>query len=747
MACLLIVDDDADNAGQLCSLLQADLPGCHDIVCIHGLADYRRLRRQHKPDLVLVELLRQHSNGFSLAAALARQRTAQVVLISDRDLGSDRAWASARGIAYVLSRRGGRQKVARQIESLLQTGCLATADEVIQPSQRQAMSKALLHELTTTPETALLNCLASELQHWSCPEQGNILCFPAAERGQLTWLKNLLLYISDIDTCHTLKLLIQHSDSPAGTTWLHVRENALLQLEPAAGATLRSLCVEQWLTLRQTIQSDIGELGERVSCCQQLLNALSLMPDAKALAGSMRVDVDVGDTAWVECVEKALFSVSADDELQTLIDTECMRILSCLESDGEVFNRTALGKLARLGLLLRAVARGLHWQPLLDECLRAMYSGQAVQTAMVRERLTYLTLSLLCKRVEWDAGGAPVNAACEHRLPVEVTRKLAHSISEISQLLATTVPLQHRMSCLMVSVYKLRSWLVLAAERHACDDKICLRWRLVVGCLYEMACHGALQADRLTQADMNDICKFVSELAHCSQQGIQPSENTLINLAALEITIASRSRYDEAEDHQLLAAGLHRLPKPDRIVSDMLKDTKQSGTVLGEITHELLLLTEGARRLGVRRVEGLARLLLDCYQQLAGQPELLQSKTSRLALGRAHRVLCRLLDQAAAWLPLDQTGSGLAVQAVIDDLFTQFDHSRHKTNAPVPAGGAVPDVASARAAWVHCQSLNRQLRQLLRRSGNLSEYRSLMSELLRQQQALIEPHLRYQSPD
>src|SRR5690606_30006476 len=150
------------------------------------------------------------------------------------------------------------------------------------------------------------------------------------------------------------------------------------------------------------------------------------------------------------------------------------------------------------------------------------------------------------------------------------------------------------------------------------------------------------------------------------------------------------------------------------------------GTALSEVTHELRVLTDGAQRLGVGRVESLSRLMLDCYQQLAIHPGLLQQKTLRLSLGRAHRTLCRLLDQAAAWQPLDQPAVGLSVSQVIDDLFTQFDLTRQTVSSVTVMGDGIGSPATRQAAWMQCQSLNRRLRQLIRRSDNLSDYRSLM---------------------
>ena len=119
MACFLIIDDNTDHAQKLASSLMLALNGEHNVACAGNLGDYRVWRRSHRADLILVELMRHQSNGFSLAAALARQTKSPVVLLSDRRLESDLLWAAARGIKHVLSRRAGTAVLAQQLLHLL----------------------------------------------------------------------------------------------------------------------------------------------------------------------------------------------------------------------------------------------------------------------------------------------------------------------------------------------------------------------------------------------------------------------------------------------------------------------------------------------------------------------------------------------------------------------------------------------------------------------------------------------------
>jgi hypothetical protein len=401
--------------------------------------------------------------------------------------------------------------------------------------------------------------------------------------------------------------------------------------------------------------------------------------------------------------------------------------------------------------MLRAVTTQQHWLSTLNVCLSEMYGfkggqqkhDQQEHCQQEAEQLICLTLNLLNNKPAKLNFEQPTEVC----LDTDSAQRMAASLAELSQIVSLSVPLHQRLSGLMVSGYKLRSYLETSIASSESSSSSWQRWLLVISCFYETVCHGVLQAGLLTKADVDDLGKFIHVLQHCVQQGLLPSENTLMNMAALEMTVARRSQCGYGQEHQLLAAGLQRLPKPDRILSDILSDIKKSGSVLSEISHELLILTEGACTLGVERVESLARLMLQCYQQLKNNPELLQRRALRLSLSRAHRVLCRLLDQAAAWLPLDQIDSGLALPAVIADLFMQFDHPSAKLHQASVTATNCASTDSMQAAWVQCQSLNLRLRQLTRRSGNLAENRALMAELLREQQAVITPYLRYQQSD
>lgn len=739
MACLFIVDDDADNARQLADVLLGTLSGSHRIICLQGLQDYRQQRQRHRPDIILVELQRQQSNGFTLAAALARQSLVQVVLLTDRSLSSDHIWASARGVGCVLGRRCGPMALAKHIGDLLdgRGGPLACYDKpsCLQPA---ILDKRLAKELVTSPESALLLNLAAELRLMTAP--------PASP---CRWINSLSSYIRDPEICAALEVVAGTRASSTATDWQQAREHLLVLLEPDAVTALRWQCEQEWHELSRQINS--GYVDPPIQTLQyHLLQALAFLPEYV-------VDIEVPPTQsgvlapdLVARIVRCLEGCDGNKALTQLISHGCLRVLAEIANMTDEqyrVHKKVWRELAGLGLALRAITARQCWHPVVRHALSGLYEWQdqrRLSAASLVELLPGLLANNLAgstktDRTTTDNDNEQISDETAHKL----IRALTDMLSVLQQMNEPCVgqrsPMQSSLSSLMVSSYKLRSWLGFSVEPGAQAADSAQRWRLVIACLYQCVCHGVQQSDVLGQDDIRTLTEFVRALTGCAEQRAVPAENMLMNMAALEITVSRRVQSGSDQDHQLLAAGLHRLPRPESIVADLIADIKGSGTLLSEIICELRLLTEGAQRLGVVRVESLARLLLDCYQQLERQPELLQRRTSRLALGRGHRVLCRLLDQAAAWLPLEQPAGELLLSAAIDGLFEIFEDTAGKS--PMPGAVADPD----QAAWLRCRSLNRRLRQLIRRPGHLSEYRSLMAELLSEQQAVMTPYLPYQS--
>lgn len=803
MACLFIVDDDADNAQQLAGLLSERVAGAHVTVILQTLADYRRCRRQYTPDLILVELQRLQSNGFTLASALSRQSGAPVVLLTDRKLQSDAIWAAARGIRRSLSRCEGQQALINRINDCLRTmpdpqqlrsghpETGAAADAIVPASEsadnRTAGTRAALTDdaqiasWLTSPAVALLACIAGELQR-----------LPATIKSNgLAWANSVLPYIDDPQICAGLSGLTAPRQSGQPNTSLSQRERLLLQLQPSAADALFEQCQYEWDALSRSLHTEQPAKPQLLHRCRQLLLILSRFRPVLA-GGAYPCSISRGTaksddrrelTDLVKAIELALADVrkprmsmrveaqkilsettaktaarpgtnSAPELVSQLLHSTCVRVLACGNDAGEDMHAAGWRELARLALVLTTVESRMRWQPVALDCIAVLYDWQHKPPGQTRSHLIRLALGLMHRAADETADPSDTVIATLH-LPPAVAEKLASVLTASEVMLVKMIDLisapmtdrhpvsQRRLPALMVSIYKLRSWLQFSLTMPDDDVDAVRHWQLALGCLHASVCHGVRQTNVCCVHDLRSLVTLIRALQGCAIQCAAPPADLLLRLAALELTLHGRL-HSGARDHALLAAGLHQLPQPETIVARLLGDVRQAGTLLSEITHELVLLADGASSLGVTRVESLARLMLDCYQQLGAQPELLQQKNVRLALGRAHRALCRLLDQAAAWLPLDEAGGGPALSAVIDALFTQFGYPCGNARSSAAAGGQT-ESEPGQAAWMQCQSLNRRLRQLLRQADDMSGYGSLMAELLNQQQAVIAPHLPYQS--
>lgn len=117
---VLVVDDDGWSRQVLCRALQQH--GFHTRQA-SDLADVRHIQREDgpgwRPDLSIVELVRERGNGFSVAAWLQSQGQGVVVLLSERNDVADRLWARSRGILHLASRAGGLDQLCVQLREIL----------------------------------------------------------------------------------------------------------------------------------------------------------------------------------------------------------------------------------------------------------------------------------------------------------------------------------------------------------------------------------------------------------------------------------------------------------------------------------------------------------------------------------------------------------------------------------------------------------------------------------------------------
>jgi DNA-binding response OmpR family regulator len=131
-ATVLVVDDNLWARRLLCSALQKH---GYDTEQAADLAGVRQLQRRCGPgwqvNLVLVELVRERGNGFTVAAWLQSRGLGTVVLLSERQDNADRLWARSRGILHMLSRADGVGAMCARINDILagrENACQASDD-------------------------------------------------------------------------------------------------------------------------------------------------------------------------------------------------------------------------------------------------------------------------------------------------------------------------------------------------------------------------------------------------------------------------------------------------------------------------------------------------------------------------------------------------------------------------------------------------------------------------------------------
>lgn len=318
------------------------------------------------------------------------------------------------------------------------------------------------------------------------------------------------------------------------------------------------------------------------------------------------------------------------------------------------------------------------------------------------------------------------------------------------------VPARDNAGHWLVSMYKLRSFLETRLEienRERPEPGGDLTgWYHVVHALYRIFCH--LQVPRMPGSQRPELpwelCDVVLDLkALLSNPGTHglPPESAISRLMALDLCFALSGNSDHRAEQQSLAGGLRLLSRPAQLVSMLASDSEAAGTLLTELLHELSLLLEGARRWQVVRVESLVALLMLCYRQIQHSPDLLGHRRWRLVLGRAHRQLCRMLDQAACWQNPAGKRDSVQINRLIDDMFGLLNP---QDQASILRDSVARDTSARdnparndpHRDWLDCLRLNRRLKQLLEQQRREQmDYSTLIRSVLSEQHGLIQRRL------
>lgn len=276
-------------------------------------------------------------------------------------------------------------------------------------------------------------------------------------------------------------------------------------------------------------------------------------------------------------------------------------------------------------------------------------------------------------------------------------------------------------------------------------------WQWLIAGLYVSANH-CVQQSVVIDEDRRELMALLGQLPALLQSHTDPGgEPMLIAALLLAARLGLRAQHhwqrltlelDAAQQdfvgvpvQQVLAAELHVLPAMGRADSRDVADVQPQ-----HVLRDLRLLLKGARILNVQRIESLVLVMIDLYQQMLNQPAFADAPGTSRVLLRAHRSLCRMMDQAAAW-----QAPGNA-RRVINSLYAWLERWRggsHRANA-LPAVAVNERPASHHdQAWQMCLATNRRLRKLVRHQHDLDNIRVLLLELLRSQEESIRRQVAY----
>lgn len=660
MALILVLDDCSRNACRLSKYLHDEGHEVHVAADIAGTRAVLKSVRQRclQPVLCLVELVRWRENGFTLAAALAAREHARVVLVSDREQGSDLPWALARGVDAVVSRREGMPAMMMQINRLLVADCELSPDERTSEGEASEAEETRVanevDEEADKTKRAASAALAAELQK----------CVSAIvmQAGSISADSHRQIEEWFVRGKHSLGPVLT---ALAFLPGIGKQSPGLLQDESARQFLTELLVLKRKLliypaVLRHATATDCL-VSEAQQVCAEHLIALSTAVLRK--------------------------SVSAGEQTR------------------------ALREILRTGLALQTAALPAPGR-YSNSVLEPWITLTAILLHMPGLR-TLIGLRQLTGLLSQESGAEPaavVNSGSQ--LPPE-TKRLVCEVAD------SVLRGGGRSTHASVGLYK------LACHLRMLDPTPVLLCS-AVSSLYVSLCYREIPAPAEVQPLLQALCCFVSDDANPYMH--------LYRMLRYEVCSVRSALNDD--EQVALASQLHRLPQPVRWLRELDADDPLMDLLVRDVSRELAILGEGAGRLDVPEIESLSLILLQLYNVIEHSPEVLQVAAMRQRLARAHRSLCRMLDQAAAWQPVSRAG------LMIESLCSVLDNMPLRGSGPADGVRDVP-LPDANA-WLHCRAVNQRLRTILRHGGAPNSSRSVIIELLRSQNDLIRRQLTYQ---
>lgn len=513
-------------------------------------------------------------------------------------------------------------------------------------------------------------------------------------------------------------------------------------------------------------------LRQTLDVIASIVNSACFITDAPGTALRPPPHTARGLVRWLCVLDSWLAADASDSHVPLLFRRELERSVGrCQLLRQELWQlQLVAGALLALGSMGRdhharkgSCNRG-HCRALIEAAARAQQHGSHCAADADRQIRKVMRHALLLSSGSGrdDAGctdGAALAAV--RALPVAVLTPLQQRLSAVSGELTTGIPdaaadwaiLSLRLYRLLVCLrmlgggfvgsslghaqrYELEQWQVLVASLYG-SVNLCVQYSVVkpedearlLDLLRRLT--GILQPDGGAASAGPDLWLMAALLA--ARLGLRAQrhwQQLTLDLDAVQQDFAG------VPVQHVLAAELHFLPA----MGAPATAAATGATVLPQDTlRDLRLLLKGARILNVQRIESLVLVMIDVYQEILASPVFAEAPDISKALPRAHRSLCRMLDQAAAW----QTPGD--ARRMINTLYACLERWRGDKVFNTTPLKAAPVVAAVNERppgqhndpWHGCLATNRRLRKLVRHQEDLDSIRVLLLELLRSQEDLI----------